>query len=400
MRKCLIAVAMAALALSGCKKSASAPAPEPTPAPTATPAPTPEPTPTPVVIDKTARVIVLCYHRFDSKPKDSLSISPQDFEAQMQALKDQGIEVIPMEDFLAWRRGEKNIPPKAAVVTIDDGYLSGYTTAWPILRKFNYPFTMFIYTDYVKGGPKSGGQSMTWEQLAEMRDAGVDIGSHTVSHTALTGKKGRTPEQYEAWVKDELERSKQILEQKLGIQIKTLAYPYGMHNELVRKIATDAGYEAAFTVYGQHLGFGGDPVMQGRYAIESTKPDVFQKAIAFSAGAAAPAGVEGITAIPASAAMVTIPAEGETVTTAEPEIKANLAALGKVDPKSVVMRVSGLGAVPATYDPATKTVSYKMQQKIRSSEVTVIISATADGRKIETRWTFKYDPTAAPAPQS
>ena len=55
-----------------------------------------------------------------------------------------------MEDFLAWRRGEKGIPQKSALISIDDGYLSGYNVAWPILKKFGYPFTMFIYTDAVK----------------------------------------------------------------------------------------------------------------------------------------------------------------------------------------------------------------------------------------------------------
>ena len=141
---------------------------------------------------------MLCYHRFEDKPKDSLAIKPSDFEAHMQTLKDNGITVIPMADFLAWRRGEKGIPAKSAIVSIDDGYISGYSVAWPILKKFGYPFTMFIYTDYVKGGPKSGGQSISWEQLAEMRDAGVDIQSHTVSHSSLNAKKGKTDEQYQS----------------------------------------------------------------------------------------------------------------------------------------------------------------------------------------------------------
>ena len=60
--------------------------------------------------------------------------------------------LIPMKDFLAWRRGEKSIPPKSAVITIDDGYVSGFAVAWPILKEFGYPFTMFIYTNYVNVG--------------------------------------------------------------------------------------------------------------------------------------------------------------------------------------------------------------------------------------------------------
>ncbi|HRJ70886.1 MAG TPA: polysaccharide deacetylase family protein, partial [Terrimicrobiaceae bacterium] len=301
----LSAVLSLSLLLAGCKK----PAPEPvvpevaeaTPAPT--PEPTPEPTPTP--IDLNAQVIVFCYHRFEDKPKDSLAIKPEEFEAQMQAIKDAGIEVISMQDFLAWRRGEKSIPAKSAIISIDDGYISGYSIAWPILKKFGYPFTMFIYTDYVKGGAKSGGQSMTWEQLAEMRDAGVDIQSHTVSHSALNARKGKTDEQYREWLLGELAGSKQALEDKLGIQVTSLAYPYGLHNETVRGVAKEAGYEAAFTVYGQRVGHGADATMIGRYAIESTKPQVFQQAIAFTGPVGGSAGAAAV--MPAAATMVTQP---------------------------------------------------------------------------------------------
>ena len=96
----------------------------------------------------------------------------------MQALKDNGIAVIAMKEFLAWRQGEKNISPRSCIITIDDGYVSGYSVAWPILKQYGYPFTIFIYTNYVN----VGGKSITWAQLEEMRDAGVDIESLTVSH--------------------------------------------------------------------------------------------------------------------------------------------------------------------------------------------------------------------------
>jgi peptidoglycan/xylan/chitin deacetylase (PgdA/CDA1 family) len=215
------------VAFAACKKHSQLAAPvqevaRSTPGPSATPAPQP--------VNLKSEVIVLCYHRFVDKPKDSLAIKPADFEAQMQALKDNGISVISMEDFLAWRRGEKGIPEKAAIVSIDDGYLSGYSVAWPILKKFGYPFTMFLYTDYIKGGPKSGGQSISWDQLAEMRDAGVDIEGHTVSHSSLNARKGKTDEQYLAWLKSEIVGSKELLEKNLGIQVKAFAYPYGLHN--------------------------------------------------------------------------------------------------------------------------------------------------------------------------
>jgi len=378
------------LALTACKKKAQLVAPaaqegaESTPASSATPLPEP--------VNLKSQVIVLCYHRFEDKPKDSLTIKPADFEAQMQALKDSGITVISMEDFLGWRRGEKAIPEKAAIISIDDGYLSGYNVAWPILKKFGYPFTMFLYTDYIKGGPKSGGQSISWDQLAEMRDQGVDIESHTVSHSSLNARKGKTDEQYLAWLQNEIAGSKEILERNLGIHVKAFAYPYGLHNETVRNVVKQAGYEAAFTVWGRRIAYGADPMIIGRYGIESTKPKVFEEAVNFTGS------VEGGNAgvMPAAATMITQPMDGETVSDSPSEIKANLATFGDVDPGSVTMRISGLGLVRATYDPATKRISYKVTQKLRGPEVTVIVSAMVKARKTEARWSFNIGSSEGP----
>lgn len=398
MRNFLIALFLCVLVLGCKKKPAVAPESDAAAAASATPSATPVPTPTPKpVVDLTSQAVVLCYHRFEDKPKDSLAIKPSDFEAQMQALKDNGIEVIPMADFLAWRRGEKSIPSKSAVITIDDGYLSGYNVAWPILKKFGYPFTMFIYTEYVKGGKLSGGQSMTWDQLAEMRDAGVDIESHTVTHSDLRVKKGKNDQQYQEWLQGEIAGSKKILEDKLGIQIKVIAYPYGNHNELVHKAVEDAGYEAAFTVYGQRLSHDAKAVQLGRYAIESNKPKIFEDAVGFK-GAVEGGASSDVTSMPASASMVTIPEDGAVVTDPNPDIKINLAALGDIDPKSVTMRISGLGLVPANYDAQTKLLSYKVNQKIFSKDVTVIVAAKSGAKRLETRWSFTIDPNAKPTP--
>jgi hypothetical protein len=280
------------LVLTACKKNPRVAAPvarEATPAPSATPVAAP--------VNLKSEVIVLCYHRFEDKPKDTLAINPADFEAQMQALKDSGIIVISMEDFLAWRRGEKAIPG-----------------------------------------------------------------------------------------------SKEMLEKNLGTRVKAFAYPYGLHNQTVRDVVKQAGYEAAFTVWGRRIAYGADPMTIGRYAIESTKPKVFEEAVNFK-GAVEGGGAD---AMPAAATMVTQPRDGETVSDSLPEIKANLATLGNVDPKSVTMRISGLGLVSATYNPETKLVSYKMTQKTYAHQVTVIVTATVNARKTEARWSFNIGSNEAP----
>src|SRR5205814_2582144 len=98
------------------------------------------------------------------------------------------VTVIGMQDFLAWKRSEKNIPPRCAIITFDDGWKSQYEVGWSILKKYGYPLALFIYTEGVRGGHFGGGEAMTWEQLAEMRDAGVDIEAQYETHQAL-----RTP---------------------------------------------------------------------------------------------------------------------------------------------------------------------------------------------------------------
>jgi peptidoglycan/xylan/chitin deacetylase (PgdA/CDA1 family) len=380
------------LLMAGCKKAstqgkdnektASAAA---TPAVSATPALEAVATPTPPpAINRTAKVVVLCYHRFEDRPKDQLAIAPAEFKAQMQQLKDAGVAVISMKDLLAWRRGEKSIPPKSAVITIDDGYVSGVNVAWPILKEFNYPFTMFVYTNYIN----VGGKSVSWSELEQMRDAGVDIESHTVSHKDL--RRAPKGQDYANWLRSELNGSKQLLEDKLGIKVVALAFPYGTYNENVRKAVAAAGYEAAFTVYGQHMGIDAPADLLGRYAVESMHPNIFKSALEFNSGDGNAPGVESAQLSVAS--MITEPMNEERIANARPTIKANLASMGPVEAGSVEMRISGLGVVPANYDPQTKLVSYAVTQNLVAKDYTVIIAAKVGGRRVETRWNFTVDP--------
>lgn len=414
-RRLLLVCLATMLACGGCKKVSNAishfrnppkPVAVATPTPTPTPAPVVEATPTPApIVDKHASVVVLCYHRFEEKVRDSLAITPAEFERQMQALKDAGFSVIPMQDFLAWRRGEKNIPPKSALITIDDGYVSGYDVAWPILKKYGYPFTMFVYIKYVN----SGGKAITWDQLAEMRDGGVDIECHSFSHENLHGKpvKKETAAEiasigYENWLKKEIGESKQIIEKQLGIKVNVFTYPFGVYNQKARDAVKEAGYEAAFTVYGQRLGSSSPYDLLGRYAIEYNKPQIFQSAINMVGGGSGPAAYSAapVVAQVAAASMITQPMEGQTINDPKPTIKANIATMGEVEPGSIEMRLSGFGAVPAQFDPKTKLVSYTCAQKLRDKNYTVILSAKVQGKKVETRWNFNFDPNAPAAATS
>src|SRR4030095_11746843 len=365
---------------------ASAP---PTAAPVATPTP-----PVKVAIDQTAQVIVYGYHRFVNQVRrPDTEITPQMFEQQMQELKNRGITVIGMQDFLAWKRGEKNIPPRCAIVTFDDGWKSQYDVPWPIMKKFAYPLTLFIYTEGVRGGHFGGGEAVTWEQLAEMRDAGIDIQAHSETHQDLRkpydkiAKKKLSPPEYEQWLQKERGRCKDTLEQRLGIKVNCFAVPYGFYNQHVKDVAKTAGYEAVFTVYGQPITFRSTLDSLGRYLIEGNKPKVFVDAIsmiATSSGGGVPVAAIG------SSNIASKPADGETTHNPLPLITANLSAFGAIDPGSVTMRVSGLGVVPASFDPKTNTVSYQVTKKLRD-KCSVIVEAKSDGKKVETHWTFAIE---------
>src|SRR6267143_753326 len=364
------------------------------------------------VVDQTAQTIIFCYHLLVDKIRyPGTEITPAAFEAQMKQLKDAGITVISMQDLLAWKRGEKNIPPRCAVISFDDGWKSQYEVAWPIMKKYGYPFTMFIYTEGVRGGALGGGGAITWEQLADMRDNGVDIEAHSATHQDLReghtimlastgGKKTRTKltgPQYEQWVQNEVVGCKQLLEQRLGIKINCFAVPFGNYNEHVKELARNAGYEAMFTVYGQPITFTSPMDAIGRYAIEANKPKVFGDAVSMIGASSG-----GGTAVAEVGAkdLTTHPADGETVRTALPLIKANLSSIGQIEPGSVQMRVSGLGLVPVNFDPKTGTVSYQVPQKLRDKTCTVIVSAKSEGKKVETHWTFGIEEAAATAGSS
>src|SRR5258708_23662322 len=145
-----------------------------------------------------------------------------------------------------------------------------------------------------------------------------------------------------------------------------------------------------FTVYGRRMDINVPPDQIGRYAIDSLKGDVFKAALEFGRTDSTEPG--GETSQLASAAMLTEPLNDQHITEPKPTIKANLASMGGVDPKSVEMRISGFGLVPAVYDPKTKLVTYAFTQKLVPKMYIVILTAKVNGKKVEPRWDFTVNP--------
>ncbi|MEA2086740.1 MAG: polysaccharide deacetylase family protein [Candidatus Caldatribacteriota bacterium] len=182
---------------------------------------------------------ILDYHNFTTEESSSYKINIVEFEKQMDYLSAHNYSVISLPELLAGLR-DGQLPPKPIVITIDDGFKSTYTLAYPVLKKYNFPATLFIYTNFIE---KNNG-SLTWEEIREMTKNNIEIGSHTLSHcNLLKYKKNESHETYLARIRKEIFLSKEILESEIGRKVKFFAYPYGVYSPIIKNLVIQAGYE-------------------------------------------------------------------------------------------------------------------------------------------------------------
>ena len=190
-------------------------------------------------------VPILTYHNFSETKENLMMVKKHKFEQQMRYLKNNGYTVITLDEFFDFLEFRKQLPKKAVVLTFDDGWQGVYTIAFPILKKYGFPATLFVYTDLVNGNKKT----LSWAQVAELDRGGVDIQCHTKTHRNLNKIDPKESlEQYVSDVKNEINQSTSIIKEKLNKDVKYLAYPYGDTNNLVIAFLKKKGYRGAFTV--------------------------------------------------------------------------------------------------------------------------------------------------------
>ena len=184
-------------------------------------------------------VPILMYHMVDPRAwrADALTVSDRAFRRQMQFLRARRYNVIPLEEVADLVKNKKPIPPKTVAITFDDGYRNSYTCAFPILKEYRIPATVFIIVNEVE---RARGDRLSWIQIREMRDSGlVSIGSHCLGPDPLIKIKS------EEALRKEIVDSKNILEGKLGTAIHAFSYPEGMFTPRIRQLVIDAGYTLA-----------------------------------------------------------------------------------------------------------------------------------------------------------
>ncbi len=180
---------------------------------------------------------IVMYHSVtpSASPQNRLAITDATFERQMNFLKSRRYNVVPLETLAAMIKEKKKIPQKTISITFDDGYKDNYTYAFPILKKYNLPATLFIITDEV-GRP----DRVNWDEVKEMRDSGlITVGSHALGPEPLINYKSRDE------VKRQIFDSKKLLEEKLGREVNVFSYPEGRFTDWIRQLVIDAGYKCA-----------------------------------------------------------------------------------------------------------------------------------------------------------
>ena len=200
-----------------------------------------------VTSDGVQTVPVLCYHRFGSG-SSKMVVSPAKFEAQLDYLARNGYTVVRLDDLRSFLAGEKALPAKSVVITIDDGYESVHRHAFPLLKKYGFPATLFVYSDFI-----GAGDALSWAQLEEMARSGlVDLQAHSKTHRNMAERHpGETDVAYRNNIDAEIRTPRLVLERKLapaGVRVRHFAYPYGSANDVVVEAMQRAQYDLGVTV--------------------------------------------------------------------------------------------------------------------------------------------------------
>lgn len=214
------------------------------------------------------KIPILTYHRFGVEVSDSMTIKTASFESQLEWLKLNGYTVISLDSAYAYLHGElKSIPAKSVVITIDDGHKSVYTQMAPLVKKYAIPVTLFIYPSAIS----NASYAMSWEELKELEATKLfHVESHTYWHPNFKREKKKlSSEEYAKFVDKQLRGAKEKLEEKMGHEVKYLAWVFGIYDDELLEEAKKAGYKMAFTIDRKHASTNDKMMAQGRYMVVS-----------------------------------------------------------------------------------------------------------------------------------
>lgn len=180
---------------------------------------------------------VAMYHSVDpnAKSENRLAVKADAFERQMRYLRDNNYVIINLKKLSEIVNYKVKVNRKTIAITFDDGFKDNYTHAFPILKKYGIPATIFLIVEEI-GSP----DRLNWEEIIEMQNSGlVTFGSHTLGGDALTKVDN------EQELRRQIFDSKRILEERLGREVYAFSYPIGAFDDKIRSLVKDAGYKVA-----------------------------------------------------------------------------------------------------------------------------------------------------------
>jgi len=216
--------------------------------------------------------VILMYHHVDESTPPSTSVTPEQFETHLDHLDNEGYRVRPLLDVVTALQNGDAIDDKTVVITFDDAYVSVLEAAMPMLRDRNWPFTVFVTTDYASGNHRG---YLDWEQLRELTANGATVGNHTRSHAHLVLRlDGESEREWRQRITAEIDGAAVRLSDELGdAVIPVLAYPFGEYDSEIKSIVEDLGLVAL----GQHSGAAGsvsDFLALPRFPVASGYDDI------------------------------------------------------------------------------------------------------------------------------
>ncbi len=197
-------------------------------------------------------VPILLYHSVSwyATPRyRDYAITPDNFAAHMAYLSDHNYTPLTVTQFVtACVQGTDRLPERLIILTFDDGLADFYSGALPILNRYNFGATLYLATGFIGRTsrwlvPEGEGDRpmMTWAQVAEVSSYGIECGAHSQSHRQLDTLPLGAAQQEIQWSKD-------TLEDHLGREVQTFSYPHGYYSGAVRRLVQQAGYTSACAV--------------------------------------------------------------------------------------------------------------------------------------------------------
>lgn len=181
-------------------------------------------------------VPILMYHRFGYN-ESGLFVTPENFARQMTYLKNKGYEVISLDELVEGIKNNRKFKHKTVAITIDDGYKDNYIHAYPVLKKYDFPATIFIIVNFM--GKKK--EFMNWSEIKIMLQNNISFGGHTKNQIYLPSIKNKDI----LW--DETAGCKKLIEKKTGVVVDYFCYSTGGFTEEIKTMLKEAGYKGACT---------------------------------------------------------------------------------------------------------------------------------------------------------